>query len=120
MPFGIGSQLLGNTGAIDAALQRRQTGGSVPPLSQVSTAAPGPSSPTPTGNPGQTGATPGIPGGAPTTPPPGGGLPVAGQATQAQPQGPQNPEAALIIKALGDRLKALSSIEQPQSPAVSQ
>ena len=98
--FGVGENVLGDTSAITRALERRGfTGGGA--LNQMSAAAPG---------------------GAPSVPPniTGGGSPMGGMAAPTMaPQAPEmaaiapvgNEEAMIIVKALNDRLKAISNVE---------
>lgn len=89
--FGTGSQLI-DTQAVQEALQSRGRGQSTPQLSQVSGASPTSQAIT-------------------QTPQPQGGLPKPqNMGTQGMPVQAGNPEAQLIIKALGDRLKTLGNL----------
>lgn len=95
--FGSFGSAIGGGSAISAALQRRRTGDSVSPLSQVSGAAPSFS-----------GAAP-----MPPTPAPQGAMPTG--APTGAPTGGAGPsptsEAELIIKALSERLRSLSKVD---------
>lgn len=101
--FGAGQAIIpGGLDAITAALQRRRFGDSASPLSQVSGAAPTPNNPNIQAPPITPTPTPSA--GTLPTPPAEPGL--------TPPTGTPN-EAELIIKALSNRLNAISKKEAP-------
>ena len=94
--YGSFGSAIGGGSAISAALQRRRTGDSVSPLSQVSGAAPSFS-----------GAAP-----MPPTPAPQGTMPTGTPMGAPTAVGPvEKSETELIINALGERLKSISKVE---------
>lgn len=104
--FGSGSDVIG-TQAVQAALARRQQGGSVPALNQQSAAAPT-SQPNMVQPPPSAPTSSAIPQGmqqAPQTPP-------QPNVTPGLPQG--SPEARIILDALSGRLKTINKLETSQ------
>lgn len=91
--FGSGANIIG-TDAVQAALARRQQGGSTPALNQTSQAAP---TNQPNLNP------PALPTGGQGMPSPSGGAPASQMGLPTE-----SPEAQTIIKALTNRLANLS------------
>lgn len=115
--FGIGSPMIG-ADPVAQAMQRRGIGGGagegVPLLDQQSLSSPtgpgvAPPAPVPVPTGGAIPAAPALPPEAP------GAIPMPEDTAALTPEGvipPGHPEADIIIKALRDRLKAISTIQQ--------
>lgn len=103
--FGTGENVLGDTSAITRALERRGLAGTGA-LDQMSAASPGGQPPTPPSIPTGSALPTGV-GAAPT-----GAAALSPEMAAMAPAG--NEEAMLIVKALNDRLKAISNAEQAQ------